>query len=124
LSKIEDEAEEFKRKRAAERQRHHRAGRKTYPVQLDKSVIQKLIAKGHILAGADDAEIGAAIAKITVAAINGRMAPALPPETAVELPPRQPKRPKAKGKYRQKKDPGRIEKARVAAQIMAEEERR
>jgi hypothetical protein len=68
-----------------------------------------------------------AVAKIAVDAIS-RMPRPLPPETIVdELVLRPPVGPRAKGKHRRKKDPGRIltgaEKARVAAQIMAEEER-
>ena len=63
-------------------------------------------------------------------ALDGRLrvTPALPPETRVDLSPADASQPKAKGKHRRKKDPGRIlvgaEKARIAAQTMAEEERR
>ena len=70
--------------------------------------------------------MGAAIAKIVARAIYYAR-PALPAETAIDLS-RRAEGPKAKGGFRRKKDPGRIltgaEKARVAAQIMAEEERR
>ena len=124
--KLQAEAEEFKRKQAAERQRSRRAGKKTYPVQLNKSDVEKLVSWGYVPACADDRDVGAAIAKIVARGIYYAR-PALPAETAVDLS-RRAEGPKAKGGFRRKKDPGRIltgaEKARVAAQIMAEEERR
>ena len=131
MSKLEEEAAAFTRKqqgaaRVARHRERQRTGAKPYTVLLPKSVIRQLISKGHIPADADAADIGEALAKVIMDAAN-RMAPALPPETVVEFPPRQPERPKAKGKHRRKNDPGRIltgaEKARVAAQIMAEEDR-
>jgi hypothetical protein len=132
MSKIEDEAKEFKRQRDAERQRRHRAGTKTYPVQLDRMVVGKLMRAREIPPGASPEVIGAEIANVVTAALNGRLkvVPALPPETRVSgtWPAKDTNGPVVRGKHRRKKDPGRTllgaEKARVAAQIMAAEERR
>jgi hypothetical protein len=129
---LEDEAKEFKRLKDADRQRRHRAGTKTYPVQLDRIVVGKLIRARAISPGASPEAIGVEIANVVTAALNGRLkvVPALPPETRVSgtWPAEDTNRPVVKGKHRRKKDPGRTlvgkEKARVAAQIMAEEERR
>jgi hypothetical protein len=129
VSKLEEEAAAFKRKKEQqnERQARHRSGIRAYPVPLHKSIVQQLIAKGAISADASVTDIGMAVAKIAVDAIS-RMPRPLPPETIVdELVLRPPAGPKAKGKHRRKKHPGRIltgaEKARAAAQIMAEEGR-
>jgi hypothetical protein len=128
--KLRAEAAAFKRKQDAERQRRHRAGTKTYPVQLDRIVVGQLIRAREIPPGASDADIGAEIANVVAADCSGRLrvTPALPPETIVDELVLRPAGPKAKGKHRRKNDPGRIltgaEKARVAAQIMAEEDRR
>ena len=113
MSKLEEEAAAFKRKKEQqnERQRRHRAGTKTYPVQLDRIVVGQLIRARGISPSASDADIGAEIANVVAAACNGRLrvTPALQPETIVdELVLRPPAGLKAKGRYRRKNDPGRI----------------
>ena len=102
--KLQAEAES-KRKQAAERQRSRRAGKKTYPVQLNKSDVEKPVSWGYVPACADDRDVGAAIAKIGGSCAIYYARPALPAETAVDLSRRAEGPRAAKGGFRRKREP-------------------